>query len=336
MVWYYADGDRQRGPISDEEFQEMVTRGRIREETLVWKDGMDNWQPLKSASEAGLVTLNPASAMPPGGNPSPYSGGATIPAPAAPGGFAPTGAASVQGYNCSQCGRGPLTPQNSVRLGNLLLCSQCDEDMARHYHLTGASTGLSQHASPWGAPAMPATYAVPYASLVTRLGAKIIDTILLSILVQIIARIFINTAAIEAIADSGANQMIEALRNSDFDSALTALIEIMNAYRPLSLTSLLISLLYNAVLVAFFGATLGKMGFRMRVGRPDGSPVTASQAVIRAAVPVLLQIPAIMLPGNGIALLIQFVYIVGIFMALFDSQKRTLYDHIAGTRVLKN
>lgn len=44
-MWHYADGDRAIGPVSDEEFDKLVRSGAIAGETLVWRQGMADWQP---------------------------------------------------------------------------------------------------------------------------------------------------------------------------------------------------------------------------------------------------------------------------------------------------
>lgn len=54
--WFHAEGNRQLGPVSREEIQALYTAGRISQQTLVWRDGMANWQPLRSvAGEFDLV-----------------------------------------------------------------------------------------------------------------------------------------------------------------------------------------------------------------------------------------------------------------------------------------
>lgn len=46
--WYYADAERQRqGPLSAEELAQRFHQGRLRLDTLVWRDGMAEWQPLR-------------------------------------------------------------------------------------------------------------------------------------------------------------------------------------------------------------------------------------------------------------------------------------------------
>ncbi len=45
MAWYYAQGNDRVGPLTDEAFQQLVHQGSITEETLVWREGMENWAP---------------------------------------------------------------------------------------------------------------------------------------------------------------------------------------------------------------------------------------------------------------------------------------------------
>ncbi len=44
MHWFYADGSVQLGPYTDEEFQDLVRVGKIQPSTLVWNEGMSEWQ----------------------------------------------------------------------------------------------------------------------------------------------------------------------------------------------------------------------------------------------------------------------------------------------------
>ncbi|MBG85303.1 MAG: hypothetical protein CMO80_00170 [Verrucomicrobiales bacterium] len=50
MSWYYADGDEQRGPVSDEEFQQLIDAHKVSGETLVWKEGMADWVAYKTVA----------------------------------------------------------------------------------------------------------------------------------------------------------------------------------------------------------------------------------------------------------------------------------------------
>lgn len=50
--WYYADAQRQRqGPLSSAQLQQLQEQGRIEPDTLVWRDGMSQWQPLQDVAE---------------------------------------------------------------------------------------------------------------------------------------------------------------------------------------------------------------------------------------------------------------------------------------------
>lgn len=55
--WFYAEGNRQqRGPLASEELVALYTSSRIGLDTLVWRDGLAQWEPLREvADEIGLV-----------------------------------------------------------------------------------------------------------------------------------------------------------------------------------------------------------------------------------------------------------------------------------------
>lgn len=56
-VWYYADPQRQRqGPLPAAQVQQLLVRGHIDADTLVWRDDMPDWQPLHSVAGLALPT----------------------------------------------------------------------------------------------------------------------------------------------------------------------------------------------------------------------------------------------------------------------------------------
>lgn len=64
--WFYAEGNRQQGPLTSEELTSLYTSSRIGLDTLVWRDGLPAWQPLRTvADELQLVTAPPATPAPP-------------------------------------------------------------------------------------------------------------------------------------------------------------------------------------------------------------------------------------------------------------------------------
>ncbi|MBQ7251856.1 MAG: DUF975 family protein [Kiritimatiellae bacterium] len=72
MNWYYQLDGAAQGPVSEETFRSLIARGVIRPDTLVWHEGMAEWEPLSVA------------------DPTWASGGAGAPPPA-PDAFAPAG-----------------------------------------------------------------------------------------------------------------------------------------------------------------------------------------------------------------------------------------------------
>lgn len=74
--WYFQDGDQRIGPIEAAALKQLAMSGRVRPETLVWKDGMPAWAPALSVK--GLISAS-ATAAPPV-HPSP----AVAPPPAFP------------------------------------------------------------------------------------------------------------------------------------------------------------------------------------------------------------------------------------------------------------
>lgn len=75
--WYYADDSRNStGPLSAEELREHYRQRRLRRDSLVWRDGMAQWQPLDQvAAELELDAVTPDASLPP---PLPTTGAAPI------------------------------------------------------------------------------------------------------------------------------------------------------------------------------------------------------------------------------------------------------------------
>jgi hypothetical protein len=58
--WFYASEGQQRGPLPEAQLRDLIARGMIRADTLVWSEGMPGWQ--KAGEIPGLV---PGMATPP-------------------------------------------------------------------------------------------------------------------------------------------------------------------------------------------------------------------------------------------------------------------------------
>jgi uncharacterized RDD family membrane protein YckC len=90
MTWYYVESNQQRGPFSDADFQNLVRGGTIGPDTLVWREGMAEWQPYRIVASSGYT-------------------------PGAPG----TGTVV-----CAECGR-TFPPEEVVRIGHAQVCAGC-------------------------------------------------------------------------------------------------------------------------------------------------------------------------------------------------------------------
>lgn len=114
MEWYYADSGRQVGPIQDESFEALVRSGVVRPDTLVWQQGMLNWQPYHTVRPAAAPAAPPLDAL-----------AAVAPSPAT--------------RFCGECGR-PFPQNELIPFGNTLVCATCKEIFA-HKLREGVSIG---------------------------------------------------------------------------------------------------------------------------------------------------------------------------------------------------
>ena len=49
--WYYAVGEQRQGPISHDELTRLIGSGAISESDLIWREGMENWQPASDLKQ---------------------------------------------------------------------------------------------------------------------------------------------------------------------------------------------------------------------------------------------------------------------------------------------
>jgi len=54
--WYYAADNEQKGPINESELKAHLATNQLPADTLVWKEGMDNWTP---ANQVPAFTFRP-------------------------------------------------------------------------------------------------------------------------------------------------------------------------------------------------------------------------------------------------------------------------------------
>lgn len=152
MNWYYVDAGKQAGPASDEQLDELVRSGKVRGDTLLWRDGMANWEPYNKARPDGIAP--PAALAPPLAGPAPM--------PTATGG---TGGEVV----CAECQK-VFPRESTVQYGNVYVCATCQPRFVQRFQTGGFVAG------PDG---------LPYAGFWIRFVAKIIDAIIVSIIIGI-------------------------------------------------------------------------------------------------------------------------------------------------------
>lgn len=49
MNWYYVENGQQKGPVTQDQLDELARQGTIKADTLTWTDGMANWLPYSQA-----------------------------------------------------------------------------------------------------------------------------------------------------------------------------------------------------------------------------------------------------------------------------------------------
>ena len=93
MNWYYASNNEQKGPVDQTEFERLIQSGVVTGSTLVWREGLVDWQPY---GELGAA----ASAPPPQFD------------------------TAKPGAVCSECGR-MFALDEMIRLGSGFVCASC-------------------------------------------------------------------------------------------------------------------------------------------------------------------------------------------------------------------
>lgn len=73
--WFYAANGQQQGPFPEAQLRDLITRGTVRADTLVWSEGMSGWQ--RAGEIPGLMPAGgaPPTVSQPGGPPPMSAGG---------------------------------------------------------------------------------------------------------------------------------------------------------------------------------------------------------------------------------------------------------------------
>ncbi len=63
--WYYATGNERKGPVTESALVELLRQGSVRNDDLVWTEGMADWTPLKNTRLAQQPAAASLSTPPP-------------------------------------------------------------------------------------------------------------------------------------------------------------------------------------------------------------------------------------------------------------------------------
>jgi len=146
MNWYYVNQGQQAGPVTQEELLALVREGKISEETLVWREGMQGWTAFHQAGISTEPLYTPATPVPPPVNPNEAV--------------------------CAECGQ--IFPiDEMIQHGKVRVCASCKpvflQKLAEGAKINSSTSGELQYAGFW-----------------IRLGAWLLDGIILGVPLMVV------------------------------------------------------------------------------------------------------------------------------------------------------
>ena len=257
MNWFYVDGGQQRGPVTDEQLDALFQSGNINEETLVWSEGMADWQPYGK--------VKPVEAPPP--------------QPRQPDAPPPVEATwpSVQtpGAVCVECGK-MFNRDEMIRHGNVYVCASC-----KPIFLQKLGEGVKIQ-----------TGELEYAGFWIRFAAKMLDGLIIGFVVFAPIFIFVFLFAFNVAAGSRADLNVQS--GFTLGAASNGAEEIANlvglgAQLFLQIIVQGVVIAYSTFFVGKYGATPGKMICKLKVVDSDGNKVGYGRAFGRSCAEILSQ-----------------------------------------------
>jgi uncharacterized RDD family membrane protein YckC len=252
--WYYVNADRQRqGPVPAATIRELAAVGAVDARTLVWRQGMPQWQALEQVAGELGITLAAAATAAPSPPPAP---------PAAPRMDSPAATADTEATRVLR---------SEPRLADVGAASPLSEPKRVAPASAYPDAAMQQaYAAQVGAdPQARTTFAgdghVLYASFLKRVAASIIDSFIVAIITVVVQTpiAFIAGVSLGALGDAaGAGTLL------------------------LQLATQLIGI---AIGIAYFGyfytsdqqASPGKQLVGIKIARPDGERISFARSVGR-------------------------------------------------------
>jgi uncharacterized RDD family membrane protein YckC len=186
-------------------------------------------------------------------------------------------------FYCSQCGK-PFNEDELIRFGNLMVCAGCKPFYVKKLREGVAVAGEMVYAGFW-----------------IRVGASIIDGIIIGIVNMLIS--FIIGILIAFMVGRGGHSPAVAVGLGGLNF----------------LISLALGVGYVTYFLGKFGATPGKMACGLKVVRSDGEKISYGRAFGRFF-------------ANYLS---AMILCIGYIMVAFDDEKRALHDRICDTRVIR-
>jgi len=123
MNIYYADGDRQVGPIGKAELQTLIKAKKVNSQTMVWQPGMHAWQELglfaRRKTQGGSQSVQPAASN-----------------------------ALIQQSVCSECGQA-FAEDDMIRFEDAWVCATCKPIFVQKIKEGVTVAGAMEYAGFW-------------------------------------------------------------------------------------------------------------------------------------------------------------------------------------------
>lgn len=192
-----------------------------------------------------------------------------------------TGAAVGQGARatCAECGKA-FAVEEMIRHGAAYVCAKC-----KPVFLQKLAEGANVSAG------------LRYSGFWLRVGASIVDSLFLFLVFLVVQLFLLGIPMAQALGMGPRTPAMLGVRQ---------------------LVSFTMGILYETLFIGRFGATLGKMAFRIHVVTADGGRVSYLRAF-----------------GRYFGKLLSALTLgIGYLLAAFDQQSRALHDRICNTRVV--
>jgi uncharacterized RDD family membrane protein YckC len=297
--WYYVDSNQQQqGPVDQDQLLQQYRLGNLALDTLVWRDGMGQWQPLRSvATELGLPTPAAASSA----SPPSQTAEESVPSPL-----------QIETETAEEkplTGRAVFTAREPAYAQHAAPHASQAEAVAAAAAAQAATSG-GGFESPYAPPSAPLAGrtrvveggAIVYAGFRKRLAAHFIDSSVVGVIGGVIGMMI-----------GGVMGAAMGFGGQTSGGSLIA-IQVVTQLVSIGLTAAYYAGFHSSRSMA----TLGKMAIGIKVVRTDGDQITLARGVGRYFATII----------SGITLLI------GYLMAAFTDRKRALHDMICDTLVV--